>query len=134
MKCWHISSLSDAEVQYLDKQKIQDLVGGSILSCLNKKAGIVIYTLLPCGHSMSAFLILYYTANNIGKTAPRSHNSASSAQHMQSRPAFPVLFCLKGLSQDPCRRSAQCLMSSLYVCCRTSGLDLRLHIYIFAAA
>ena len=25
-----ISSLSDAEVQYLDKQKIQDLVGGSI--------------------------------------------------------------------------------------------------------
>ena len=30
VKCWHISSLSDAEVQYLDKQKIQDLVGGSI--------------------------------------------------------------------------------------------------------
>ncbi len=29
---WRISSLSDAEVQYLDKQKIQDLVGGSILS------------------------------------------------------------------------------------------------------
>ena len=28
---WRISSLSDAEVQYLDKQKIQDLVGGSIL-------------------------------------------------------------------------------------------------------
>ena len=27
---WRISSLSDAEVQYLDKQKIQDLVGGSI--------------------------------------------------------------------------------------------------------
>ena len=29
---WRISSLSDAEVQYLDKQKIQDLVGGSIMS------------------------------------------------------------------------------------------------------
>ena len=29
---WRISSLSDAEVQYLDKQKIQDLVGGSIIS------------------------------------------------------------------------------------------------------
>ena len=28
---WRISSLSDAEVQYLDKQKIQDLVEGSIL-------------------------------------------------------------------------------------------------------
>ena len=27
---WRISSLSDAEVQYLDKQKIQDLIGGSI--------------------------------------------------------------------------------------------------------
>ena len=27
---WRISSLSDVEVQYLDKQKIQDLVGGSI--------------------------------------------------------------------------------------------------------
>ena len=30
-----ISSLSDAEVQYLDKQKIQDLVGGSIILILN---------------------------------------------------------------------------------------------------
>ena len=29
---WRISSLSDAEVQYLDKQKIQDLVGGSIVA------------------------------------------------------------------------------------------------------
>ena len=28
---WRISSLSDAEIQYLDKQKIQDLVGGSII-------------------------------------------------------------------------------------------------------
>ena len=27
---WRISSLSDAEVQYLDEQKIHDLVGGSI--------------------------------------------------------------------------------------------------------
>ena len=31
---WRISSLSDAEVQYLDKQKIQDLVGGSIMTVI----------------------------------------------------------------------------------------------------
>ncbi len=35
---WRISSLSDAEVQYLDKQKIQDLVGGSIILNPHRKA------------------------------------------------------------------------------------------------
>ena len=35
---WRISSLSDAEVQYLDKQKIQDLVGESIISYRPNKA------------------------------------------------------------------------------------------------
>ena len=44
-----ISSLSDAEVQYLDKQKIQDFVGGSI----NEDSEIYIYaanTALQKGH------------------------------------------------------------------------------------
>ena len=40
---WRISSLSDAEVQYLDKQKIQDLVGGSILSFSGNRGNVPIY-------------------------------------------------------------------------------------------
>ena len=38
---WRISSLSDAEVQYLDKQKIQDLVGGSILHLMHSQTAII---------------------------------------------------------------------------------------------
>ena len=57
---WRISSLSDAEVQYLDKQKIQDLVGTSIIS--NHLVGNL-YCTEHAIHHRQSYAIVFMAAN-----------------------------------------------------------------------
>ena len=65
---WRISSLSDAEVQYLDKQKIQDLVGGSIIAGGKKH-----------DYSVSAFIYFICTGHNRHKNNGKASDRGIAA-------------------------------------------------------